>query len=296
MARIMDDISQWSTERKRAFLEQVYEDRMGVRLNLDNPERFTEKIQWRKLYDKNPVYPRLVDKLQFKEYVKEKIGDGYTTKLINVWNSSDEVDFSSIPLEGCVIKSNCSSDGKNIFIQREGNTVSRDLIDTIKKSWFDRLMLNTNSFFWPYYEISPCVMIEECISKRETGVDEYKFFCFDGEPLFVYHSDNHFQNGKNTECSVSFYSMEWNYLDIQYGDHPNNKNVLKTKFFDEMVEVARVLSKGFSFVRVDFFDNYDKFYVAELSLVPGAGWVIFTPESFDYELGSFWKIPTNKDN
>ena len=45
-------------------------------LNLKNPRSFNEKLQWIKLYDRNPQYSIMVDKYRVKEYVSKRIGGG----------------------------------------------------------------------------------------------------------------------------------------------------------------------------------------------------------------------------
>lgn len=96
---------------------------------------------------------------------------------------------------------------------------------------------------------------------------DYKFFCFSGEPYCVYVAKDHFPGQLS---QISFYDLEWNRLDVKYVEHPNC-NVEKPKHFDEMMRIAKTLSKSFPFVRVDFFDTNEKLYVAELTFYPGGG-------------------------
>ena len=292
MDRILEDISKWPIEKRRAKLEEIYKQRIGVPLNLDNPKRFTEKTQWRKLYEDDPRVTRCINKLTFKQYVREKIGDGYTAPLIDVWHSPEDVRINEISNK-CVIKSNCSGDGHYTLLVRNKTSINLNKAENeIKDNWFDRRNLHTNSFFRAYYPINPCVIVEELISDIETGVDEYKFLCFDGEPCCIYHSDEHFSNGIRKECSVSFYSLEWDNLGIQYGNHTNNIFARKPKHLREMLKISRLLSEGFSFVRVDFFENDDRFFLAEMTFTQGGGLTSFSPESFDYKLGKAWNLRT----
>ena len=290
MDRILEDVSKWSIEKRRAKLEEVYEQRIGVPLNLDNPERFTEKMQWRKLYDNDPNITTCINKLTFKQYVREKIGDGYTAPLIDVWHSPEDVRIEDIPRR-CVLKSNCSSDGRNTLLIHNKNQIDRKEIEkTIKQQWFDRLRLHTNSFFSAYYPIKPCVIVEELISDVQTGVDEYKVLCFNGEPKYIYHSDDHFTKEGWRECSVSHYSLDWENLGIQYGTHENKVDARPPKHKKEMLEISSELAKDFAFVRVDFFENDERFYLSEMTFTQGGGFMPFSPEAFDFELGKLWEI------
>ena len=289
MERILEDISKWSVEKRKARLDEVYKERIGMAINWEKPERFTEKVQWRKIFEHNPVFPRCVDKLSFKQYIRERIGDGWTAPLIDVWHSPADVRIEILP-RPCVIKSNCASDGKYIYIIKDKTELNlAEIEQQIKTYCFDRRYLHTNSFFNAYYSVNPCVIVEDYLSEVENGIDEYKFFCFDGEPKYVYHSDNHFKDNKNVNCTVSFFDMQWNFLSVQYGTHLSNPQAPKPKFMDDMMRICRALSKDFSFVRVDFFETSSRFYVAELSFVPGAGLTPYNPMSFDYEMGALWK-------
>lgn len=297
MGRIMDDISKWPIEKRRQYLESLYEKRIGRPLNLENPHSFTEKIQWMKLYDTDDKMTRCVDKLEFKEYVREKIGDGYTAKLYGIWRTKDEVDFESIPTN-CVIKSNCSGDGKYVYIIKNKDKYDFSKIEKeIKDECFNRAFLHTNSFFSAYYPVTPCVLIEEDISESVTGEEEYKVFCFNGIPRFIYTSDNHFdEKGNRIDCSISFYDTNWNAVDVVYGDHPKCVNLTKPVFYDEMIQLSSKLAEDFSFVRVDFCVTKKRFYVTELTFAVGGGLTPYYPDEFDYKMGELWKgYPFHKE-
>lgn len=82
-----------------AFLKRKFKLRMGYELDLDNPKTFNEKLQWLKLYDRNPLYTKLVDKYEVRKYIAEKIGEEYLIPLVGgPWNSPDEIDFAPCPI------------------------------------------------------------------------------------------------------------------------------------------------------------------------------------------------------
>ena len=61
----------------RMFIKIAYYVNMKLLLNIDNPKTYNEKIQWLKLYDRNPFYKEIVDKYQVKKYVSNIIGKDY---------------------------------------------------------------------------------------------------------------------------------------------------------------------------------------------------------------------------
>ena len=288
MNKIMEDISKWPLEKREKFLQKVFEEKMGRPLNLENPKSFSEMIQWIKLYYHNPVMSRCADKVLFKEYIKEKLGEGYTAKLYDVWEMPEEVNLRDIP-EQCAVKSNCSSDGCNIKLITDKSKIDFDKAEKeIKTSWFDRLKLHTNSFAKYYYEVQPKVYVEEYLEEA----DDYDVLCFHGEPKFVYVKTEHFNNGVNREVGypVSFYTTDWQYIDTKYKELPTQKDIPKPAHLKEMLEISRKLSKEFPFVRVDFFENAGKLYVAEFSFAPWAGLRAYEPEAMDYEMGKWLDI------
>src|SRR5690606_12626106 len=77
----------------RAYVRLHYRRLMGAPLRLRDPKTFSEKLQWLKLYDRQPLYTTLVDKFAVKEWVSARIGEEHVIPTLHVWNSAEEVDF-----------------------------------------------------------------------------------------------------------------------------------------------------------------------------------------------------------
>ena len=290
MGRIMEDVSGWTLEKREEFLKEVFEKRMGKNLDFNNPESFSEMIQWIKLYYHDPAMSQCVDKVLFKEFVRAKLGEGHTAKIYEIWETEEEVKLRDIP-EQCVVKSNCSSDGNNILFPDKSKIDFDKVEKDIKENWFDRLKLHTNSFANYYYDVQPKVYVEEYLKEAEDSPDDYDVFCFHGEPKFIYVKTAHFDNGINMEgYPVSFYDIDWKYMDAKYKDFLSRADLERPPHLGEMLEISRKLSKGFPFVRVDFFENSRKLYVAEFSFAPWAGLRPYEPEALDYEMGKWLDI------
>lgn len=287
----MEDISKWPIEKREEFLKKVFEEKVGRYLDLENPKSFSEMIQWIKLYYHDPLISQCVDKVLFKEFIREKLGDGHTAKIYKIWESAEEVNLRDIP-EQCVVKSNCSSDGHNILLIPNKSMVDLDKAEKeIKENWFDRLKLHTNSFANYYYRIRPKVYVEEYLKEAEDSPDDYDVFCFHGEPKFIYVKTAHFVNGFNREgYPVSFYTTDWKSMNEKYRDFPSRADLERPPHLNEMLEISRKVSKDFPFVRVDFFENSKKLYVAEFSFAPWAGLRAYEPEAMDYEMGKWLNI------
>ena len=101
------------------FLRLMFYAKFKRRLNLENPKAYNEKIQWLKLYDRNPLYTTLVDKYKVREYVKQKIGDRYLIPLLGCWSNPDDIDFESLP-DRYVLK--CNHDSGTVIICTDTRT------------------------------------------------------------------------------------------------------------------------------------------------------------------------------
>ena len=257
-----------------------------------HPRLFTEKIQWYTFHYNNPLCPYIVDKISFKDYIKSKLGDGYTIPLIASWKSVQEFEESwkDLPQEFC-LKSNLSSDGKNIRIIHDKSNVNFHELKKEVSEWFLPENTNINSLARNFYNRTPMVFAEEYMSNFEDQLYDYKFFCFNGKPTFMYVAIEHFKSESCETYPISFYDIDWNRLDVSYGHHPQARIVPCPNHFDKMKSLAAELSKDFPFVRVDFFDTGKKLYIAELTFNPGGGFIPYHPIEFDEYMGSLFTLP-----
>lgn len=289
----LPEIQNLSIKQREIKLKEFYKLKTGQELDLDNPQLFTEKLQWLKLYYKHPDLRRCVDKADFKDYVKEKLGGGYTAPIICIWDKPEQVSIRKIPAQKFVLKSTLQSDGNFIVLVKDKKEINIEQIeDEIKSKWFDTKLLLTNSFCSAYYGSKPRVIVEEFIEEFNGASNDYKLFCFQGEPEFFYVAEDHFKNGDNSVTyPITFFDLEWNVLNVKYGEHTTNPCIKKPKHCGEMIQLAKKLSADFPFVRVDFFDTEEKLYLAELTFYPGGGLTPYYPESFNYKMGEMLYLP-----
>jgi hypothetical protein len=266
---------------------------MGYKLDLKNPKTFNEKMQWYKLYYKNPLIPTITDKYKLKSYIAEKLGtDSYTAKLYGHWYTVDDLrrDWENLP-EEFVLKANLSYNEYNLKIVTHKSELEFDALAKELKLWLNPRHTMMNTCCCRFYKNSePCILAEEYLEQDGHKPHDYKFFCFGGKPYCLYVNKVH---SVKSESGISFYDPDWNLLDVQYDDY---KKVVaeKPEQFDEMLQMAEILSAGFPFVRVDFFNVSGRVYVSELTFDSGDGHRKFKPQSFDWELGERFKLPMDK--
>ena len=88
-----------------------------MKLNLKNPKTFNEKMQWLKVYDRNPAYSEMVDKYTAKQFSADKIGSEFIVPALGgPWDSFDEIEFEKLPNQ-FVLKT--THDCGGVFICKE---------------------------------------------------------------------------------------------------------------------------------------------------------------------------------
>lgn len=263
----------------RAYLTIQYRCLCGKSINWKNPQTFNEKLQWLKVYDHNPEYTKMVDKYEAKKYVASIIGEKYIIPTLGVWNSVDDIDWDSLPNQ-FVLK--CTHDSGGIVVVNDKKKLNMyEACVKISKS------LSTEYYYqgreWPYKHVKPRVITERFM--RDSVLDDicdYKFFCFNGEPRYF-----KIDFDREVRHRANYYSI--NGVSQKFGEEicpPDySKKLAMPQHLDEMVEMAKRLSKDIPFVRVDFYEIDGNVYFGELIFYPAGGMGIFVPKQTDLEFG-----------
>lgn len=273
----------------KLYLKLLFYSRMGKSLNLDNPETFNEKLQWLKLYNRNPEYSRMVDKIEAKKYVADIIGQEHIIPTLGIFESVDEIPWDTLPNQ-FVLK--CTHDSGGIVICKDKQSLNireakEKLSKGLKKSYYYQ------NREWPYKNVKPRIICEEYkIDESGYELKDYKWFCFDGEVKALFIATDRGRQEEDTK--FDFYDADFNHLPFTNG-HPNSsKKLSKPVGFKEMKDLAAKLSKGIPHVRVDFYDINGKIYFGEMTFFHWSGTKPFVPEEWDYTFGSWIKLPKEK--
>lgn len=282
----------WLNKRipDETYVKFIYWVQFRKKLDLENPITFNEKLNWIKLYDRKPEYTQMVDKLAVRGYIEKILGE-YSIPLLGVYDSFDDIDFDILP-DQFVIKTNHDSAG--YVICRDKSTFDKSAAaNKIKKH------LKNNYYWmgreWPYKNIEPKVIVEQYM--KEDGQDDlndWKFYCADGEPFLFYTT---FERATARGLSMNYYNMDGTRIPVRHCNYPNYEgDLIKPNNFDEMVRIAKMLSKNIPFVRVDLYNINGKIYFGELTLFPGCGIEGVIPDSYDIEWGKKIKLPEKTTN
>lgn len=253
------------------------------KLNLNNPQTFNEKIQWMKLYyyPKNQLVVNGSDKYAVRAYIVEK---GYGDKLVpllGVWDRAEDIDWNALP-DRFVLKCNHGC-AYNIVVSDKSKL---DKAATIKRlnEWlkedFGAFNIELHYSAIKHHRIT----CEEFLGE---SITDYKCFCFNGKPHFIYVSTDLIHD---RQAQIGFFYLDGKKMPLHRDDYTDIPEVTLPSFYGEMKEAAETLCKEFPFVRVDFFIANNTWYFAELTFTPAAGMMPFNPEKYDLEWGKMIDI------
>ena len=281
----------WIPDKPMICLQ--YRMKTGRKLNLHNPKRYTEKLQWYKLYYRDPLMAVCADKYEVRGYIKEKGLENILNTCYGVYESEEDIDFDKLP-EKFVIKVTNGASGIGMKICTDKSKLNIPELKKELRSWL-KVQKNGGGREWLYYRLKPRLIVEKYLEpgKDEDSLVDYKFFCFHGEPYCLYVMNERFSEG----------GVRQNILDLDYSVMPYMREKIKPirtelkkpKNFEKMIEMAKVLSKDFPYVRVDFYDIEGKIYFGELTFFPESGYYDFEPDEFDYVLGEKFVLPDRKE-
>lgn len=271
------------------FIKIQYRMATGKKLNISCPKTFNEKIQWLKIYDRNPIYGIIADKYKVRKYIAEKVGEKYLVPLLGVWDSPDEINIDELPNE-FVLKNNHDSGG--VFICKNKEEFQ---IDRIKRLLYKRMKTNYYdvSREWSYKNIERRIIAEKYLIDKKLGeLRDYKFFCFAGEPKYVQVDFDRFTNHKR-----NIYDLDWNFIDLKIKCPNDSKKIIERPIhFKEMLDVARKISADMPQLRVDLYEVDGRVYFGEATVYHGGGFEEFTPSYFELEWGKLIDLSFAKDS
>ena len=276
-----DEMKQW--------VAGLYYKYQHEQLDWENLRTWSQKIQWVKLYDKDPRKTICADKYAVRDWVKDKIGEEYLIPLLGVWDKYSDIDFEKLP-EKFVIKTNHGA-GEAVIVR---NKSEMKLADKLKMRRKIEISMATDycckSGEMHYKDIPHKIIAEELIEFNDRDLPDYKFICFDGVPYIVWIDIDRFSDHRRNIYDMNWVLQRWNQKEFVNTDY----EIEKPENFDKMVEIVKVLSEGFSHVRVDLYNVNGKIYFGEMTFTSGSGFAKITSHSADEMLGELWKLDMKK--
>ncbi|WP_303189191.1 ATP-grasp fold amidoligase family protein [Fusobacterium ulcerans] len=264
-----------STSQKEKYIKKQFKKKLGYEIDFNKePETFNQKIQFRKLYDNNPLYSICADKYRVREYVKEKIGEEYLIPLYLVTDKLTEEQWDKLP-NSFVAKANHNSGPVQIVKDKnkvDKKKIIKELNNQLK---IDYGIVSMEKF---YSDIPRKIIVEKYL---KDNIEDYKFHCFKNE---IYLE-------RITKLNLgSMYDIKlWKNLTFSIGYNVDKKVYIKPSNLNVMIEMGKKLSKDFEYVRVDLYNVEGKIYCGELTFCESSGFGKFTDESWDLKFGSYWE-------
>ena len=265
------------------YLKRRFKAVMGKSLDFNNPQTFNEKLQWLKLYNRNPQYTIMVDKYKVRDYIAETLGEKYLIPLLGVWDEPDDINFDELPNQ-FVLKCNHNS-GLGMCICKDKSKLDIKKVKAeLKKGLKQDYYLTGRE--WPYKNVPRKIIAEKFMAlSGNTDLVDYKIHNFNGKPRAILVCSQRFtEEGLHED----FYSPKWEKLEVKRPEYPTSELAIKApQKLEEMLFLAEKLSKDSPFMRTDFYEIDGKVYFGEITLYPASGLSKFDPEEWDYKWGSW---------
>lgn len=259
------------------------ESKGKLEVNLNNPKRFSEKLQWYKLNSRRPLMQRCADKYAVRDYLKEIGCDYLLNDIIHVYDKVSQINIDELP-DSFVLKASHGS-GQNIIVKNKNN------INWLKAKVMMWMWMHQHIAWsgreWVYEKMPRHIVAEKYLQDDSGGLKDYKFFCFNGKPRFM-----QLEVGRFTKYNTrNFYDMNWHLL--PFGKeicHNPDVTVEVPDKFEEMKTIAERLAKPFQFVRIDLYEVKNKIFFGEFTFFPAGGAPDFVPDEYDAIVGDMWRL------
>lgn len=249
--------------------------------NLSRPSSFSEKLQWRKLHDRRPLLTTFADKYKVRDYVRQKVGEQFLTKIYWVSEDPGTLPLQDLP-DSFVLKANHGTRW-NLLVPDKARLDAPAAIATLREWLQDRYPPLRCE--WGYHDVRPVAFAEEFLKTRTGDIPpDFKFFVFHGKVRMIQVDLD--RAISHTRC---LYDPQWNLLPVVLG-YPSGAGIAKPDNLGVLIECAEKLADGIDFVRVDLYNLDGRIVFGELTNYPGGGLEEFTPPAFDVQLGQWWKL------
>ena len=262
-----------------------FKKKVGYSCNLKNPKSFNEKIQWIKLHDRNPLYPKLIDKINVKTIVANELGSEYVIPMIGEsYSSFSEIPFNELPNQ-FVLK--CNHDAASTIICKDKSKFDYSNAKMIIEKALKTNYYNVTGKQWGYKEIVPKVFVEKYMQNGEDDeLCDYKFMMFNGKCKSIFFMTDRYSSEK---MKMNCYDPDWNLQPFTRGNPNTNYIIQKPNKLKEMLEIVDKLASivNNAFVRIDLYVVNEKIYFGEYTFYPNGGYGKFDPQEWDYIMGSW---------
>ena len=273
------------------YLNKLCKYFYGKEMDFNDPQTFSEKLQWLKVNHHDPLLTKMVDKYEVKKYVADKIGESHVIPCIGFWDNAEDIDYDRLP-DAFVLKVTHDSGGLRIIRDKKK-------CDVEEINAFLNSRLKRNFYYagreWQYKNVKPRIIAEPYVDTLgKSSSVEYKITCLNGKVEFITvckgiaHSRLDFRTN-------DFYDRDLNRLDMVTNYYANSKeeNVMP-QCIKDMINASEKLAQDFPTVRVDFYVDKDDYIFGEMTFYTWDGFFKFIPGDWDFKLGQKLILPEKR--
>ena len=275
----------------KLMVQLQYRIKTGRNLNLSSPKRYSEKLQWYKLYYRNPLMAECADKASVRDYVKSRGLEYILNESYGIYDSIEDINWENLPQQ-FVIKDNLGGGGRSMIFVYDKSSINLSESNKIMQKWLDTPINKKHlGREWIYEKRKHKILIEKLlINSAKDDLPDYKFFCFNGKVFCSYMMMNYTLH--HEEGVLGFLDRNFKLLKAHRADFkPMTVQPDKPQNYDKMVEIAEKLSSGFPHVRVDLYNLKGKIVFGEMTFFNASGYTNFVPDEFDFEMGEQFVLP-----
>lgn len=240
--------------------------------NIRAPSLFTEKLQYLKLHDRNPLYRVWADKYAVRDWIRRNIGPEVLIPCFGDFETVHELSNSwmAMPMEPTIIKashgSHCGVYVANRFAA-DAEPVCRAMARHMRRDWY------WHGREWPYRDLVPRILCEKWIGAPDgTPPDDYKIMCFNGRARVL-----QIHRKRGGAHRIDFYDMDGYKLPFGLDGHPNNGPAhVIIPLLGRMVEIAERIAAGTRYLRVDLYVVGGQVFFGEITLYDSSGFGRYT--------------------
>jgi TupA-like ATPgrasp len=261
-----------------------YHRAFGRYPNLLRPKRFTEKMQWRKLFDRDPLFAVLSDKIAVREFIASRVGENLLPDLLWTGDDPDKIPFDALE-PPYVVKCTHGSGFYSLMV------ISKESLETeVQRERFRNDLARNygNIYCEPGYLPVPRRLMAERLLVQPDGSPplEHKMLVFNGRVRIIQTN----LVARNRTRYETYYDTDWNclgwYSNIERYEH----YLPRPDRLDDLIALGEHLGAGFDFIRVDSYDWAGGIRLGELTLYHQGGLVQLKPDEADFVLGSYWEL------
>ena len=242
-------------------------------LRLSDPRRLTDRIQRRKLADRDPLMVAWTDKLAAKAMASDLLGPDWVTPTL--WTGMVLPAEPNWPVP-FVVKSRHGCN-QNAFVRDEGF----DWVQLRRRArrWIARPyggLLDE----WAYRDVPRGLVVEPFVGSTGALPVDYKIFVFGGRAS---HVQVHLDRAGDHRWLVL--DRDWRVVEGQGIDETPERPASLAR----LLAAAETIGAPFDFVRVDFYEVDGQPRFGELAFYPGSGLLPVKPDALDLVWGRLWR-------